>query len=108
MIDSWNDFLGSWSLWSDSYVTALLAAAVLALCGVFVVAQRQVREPVCGDGGPDMGAIPVAQAGCIAARPVLQADQRAAACRREDEGAVSEPGEARRCWRSDEVAPLEI
>ncbi len=42
MSEMWSTFLDSWSLWGQSYETALLVGALLALCGVFVVAQRQV------------------------------------------------------------------
>ena len=38
----WSGFLDSWDLFGTSYGTGLLVAALLGLCGVMVVAQRQV------------------------------------------------------------------
>lgn len=42
MSSLWQDFLASWSLFSDSYLTGLCAGALLALAGVFAIARRQL------------------------------------------------------------------
>ncbi|MBI5849736.1 MAG: metal ABC transporter permease [Planctomycetes bacterium] len=38
----WQDFLASWPLFRDAYLAGFAAAALLALAGVFALAQRQV------------------------------------------------------------------
>ena len=40
--DLWADFVSTWPLFGSSYLVGWLIALVLALCGVIVVAQRQV------------------------------------------------------------------
>lgn len=70
----WAEFVASWSLFGTSYVTGWLIAAVLAPCGVVVVAQRQVFLGVATAQASSLGiatALWLGQVGALGAHDAL-------------------------------------